>query len=67
MPGKRYVFVLRLWTEDEQLAPIPERDWRGSLHRVNDDQTYYFASIDKLGDILQGLMSQQEKKTNTDL
>lgn len=52
MPGQRFSFVLRLWTETVRSGlnsrPMP----RGSLQLVDSDQVRYFSSLDKIPEIL---------------
>lgn len=44
----RYVFVVRIWFEPDQIDDRPALQLRGSIERVATDDRRYFASLDEL-------------------
>jgi hypothetical protein len=65
VPGRRFAFVLKLWTETSEGTSSPRYTLRGSVQAVDSDQVRYFQALDKIPEILQEITGWQDThKTN---
>jgi hypothetical protein len=61
MAARRHVFVLRIWTEEEQVgdSPLLLPALRGSIQTVDAQQVHYFTSLQKALALLEGMIGEQ--------
>lgn len=44
--SSHHCFLIRIWHEPDAVAGLPQ--WRGSVKRLAEEQTHYFAQLDEL-------------------
>jgi len=65
MPANRFVFVVRLWSEDSRSAERPFT-LRGSVQMIDDDKVLYFHSLEQLSELVRQLAGWPEDPPKTD-